>query len=191
MSRRPALLLLALLIVPAALPAQVVSPIAPDTVKTDTLRQERPTHLQAMRDSALAVGAFDESPEQAGRRAGRAAGAHGGGIRWRAGTSFMVGIPLGVAAPLGLLGHEPYSLAGTAVGTLVIAKLGSGTGKFPPRLARAAEARGTEYAQAFRQSYGERIHKRRRRATVIGGLIGGVVGLAVLAGASVALAPIG
>jgi hypothetical protein len=179
------MLLLGLTLTPAAAHAQVEAP-ARDTVRADRIRTDSAANVAAMRDSAAVVMSFAASPAAAGHREGRTAGAHGGGIAWRSATAFVVGLPTGVAVPLGLMAHEPVGLAATAAGTLLIARLGAGRGKLPRELAVAAQQRGPEYEQAFRQSYAERIHARRRKATVISGVVGAVTGAALLVAASVA-----
>ena len=178
MERRGIVLLLALAVTPPALAAQVSTPVAPDTAQTDSVT----------RDSAAEEPLIGARPDEAGRVAGRRAGSHGGGVIWRGGTAFVVGLPLGVVAPLGLFAREPAALAGTVGATALLVKMASGRGKVPPHLARAAQENGPEYARAFRESYGDRIRARRKRSVLIGGTIGTVTGAALLVLASLAFA---
>jgi hypothetical protein len=123
-----------------------------------------------------------DSVADAGRREGRAAAA-----AQSVGGYVALGVLTGLAAgavgiPLIAVGDAQYRVLGVAA-TLPLAwtLLSARSGGAPqPDITASIQDRPPAYQVAFRAAYAERLGQRRRRAAIIGGVTGGVVGLGAL-----------
>jgi hypothetical protein len=140
--------------------------------------------VTATADAQRAPASVTDSAAVAGRRDGRAAAATRGVGRYAA-LGAVSGFIAGFAGiPLLLTGAADGGLLGmAAIFPVFVAVRSAGANRPfpPPDVDQRIADRPAAYRDAFRASDGQRTAQRRRRAATIGGVAGGVTGLATIA----------
>lgn len=115
-----------------------------------------------------------------GHRDGRTA-ADKSGVAGRAAVAFAGGLPVGFFGLFVLSDQDVPQIGFTGIGLGLIAGAATYGSVSPPAdQAEQAVARGPEYEQAFRSSYGERVQFRRRVVVLWGGAAGIAAGFGAL-----------